>query len=89
MWLSKMHQHTQIFLFQTPACALMYLGHLRMKTCMGISNLSPYTLYLSLERLAVITDTLHALEVLSSVDQSALVVLAGVDEVGIEEGKLN
>jgi hypothetical protein len=81
----------QTFLFRNSCMRHSLLGHHQSRpvwvsqTCSILSSHSP----LSLKRLAVIADTLHALEILSSVNQSALVVLAGVDEIGIEEGKLD
>lgn len=55
----------------------------------GYLELVSSIFFLRLEGLALITDTLHALEVLGTINQSALVVCARVDEVRVEERKLD
>ena len=84
MWLGKNAQHSQAVLFQTPACAVVCwltfsLGPLWVsQTCF---SLAPCLGLLGLEGDLAAADTLHRLEVLGTVDQSALVVLARVDKV--------
>lgn len=60
-----------------------------MTTCMGISFSFSSVLPLRLAGLAVVADALHALEVLGTIDQSALVVGTRVDEVRVEEREFN
>ncbi|KAH0194592.1 Udp-Galactopyranose mutase in complex with Udp, partial [Aureobasidium melanogenum] len=56
---------------------------------MGISIFFSSILCLRLEGLAVVANTPHALEVLSTIDKSALVVGTRVNKVGVEERKLD
>lgn len=67
---------------ETPACAFIYEPSFQRPVC-GYLNLlfSSLELCLGLERDLAVTDTLHALEVLGTVDKATLVVLTRVHEI--------